>query len=148
MLSSIVSSCWSLVVVVCVSEMEGVRLLLRKLMCRMTMHQSECAISVRWTYLSAVTHKYFRRQLQGVHGVTFKSSSTKTRIDYEILNGMVATSKRCRLACSSICFYGEGGIKTLVASFGQLSVVSLRQRRQNLADLPQQLVQNDIVVLG
>lgn len=127
------------------NEMEGVRLLLRKLMCRMTMHQSECATSVGWTYLSEVTYKYFRRQLQGMHGVTFKSDSTKTRIDYEILNGMVATSKRCRLACSSTCFYGEGGINALVALFGQLSVVGLRQRRPKLADPPQQLVQNDIV---
>jgi hypothetical protein len=127
------------------NEMEGVRLLLHKLMGRMTMHQSECATSVGWTYLSAVTHKYFRCQLQGMHGVTFKSSSTKTRIDYEILNGIVATSKRCCLACSSTYFYGEGGINALVALFGQLSVVSLRQRRPKLADPPQQLVQNGIV---
>jgi hypothetical protein len=56
---------------------------------------------------------------------------------------MVATSKRCRLACSSTCFYGEGDINVLVALFGQLSVVGLRQRRPKLAD--QQLVQNDIV---
>ena len=92
----------------------------------MTMHQSECATSVDWTYLSVVTHKYFRRQLQGMHGVTFKSSSTKTRIDYAVLNGMVAMSKRCCLTCSSTYFYGEGGINTLVTLFGQFSVVGLR----------------------
>jgi hypothetical protein len=123
-------------------EMERVRRLLRKMMCRQCQHQGEITKARESTYLSHNTFSYFQRLVARLDEEATEQTKTRSYIDYNLHNGLSRSSKRRIVETTQIEIKGN---KAMIAAVGQLATIGIRSRRPRLKQGILRLIENDAV---